>query len=353
MFPHLAAILALTLLSPAALPAQPLDTAPTEPIRMAVAAFGTTAEVEVRDLPAAEARQAVEAALTEIFNLSQLADPQGTLPEGIGALNGAAGKGPRTVDARLAELLLRSLQFCIWSGGAYGPLGGDLLRLWSERPDADRPPSVGDLRVAVGAAECSRLQLHGKPAAAATRQDEQRQEVTANLLAGSRVDLTGIARGFAVDRAVDLLAARGAGNVWVGIGNVWRGRGGGPEGRGWLAELPPAPGSDEPIDRLWLRDQAVAIAGLDAGDGEAAELILDQRSGVPARGVVCVVAVSELAVDAEPLVRSLLVLGHREGHMRLGSLQPRPSVYWLLGEGLGAPLEATYRWSELERLRRR
>lgn len=330
------------------LPGEEPGSAPAEPVRMAVPAFGTIAEVEVRDLPPAEARQAVQAALTEIFELSQLADPQGTLAGGVGALNRAAGQGPQAVDGRLAGLLLRGLQFCIWSGGAYGPLGGDLQRIWNERQDPNRPPSIGELREAVGAAECSRLTLHGNPSA-----PEPHRSSTASLVAGSRVDLTGIARGYAVDRAVDLLAARGAGNVWVEIGNVWRGRGGGPDGRGWLAELPPPPGSDEPLDRLWLRDQALAVTGIDAVVGAGSEIILDQRTGVPPRGVVCVVAVTEQAVDAEPLVRALFVLGHREGHMRLGTLQPRPSVYWLLGQGVGAPLEATYRWSELERVRRR
>lgn len=365
MFPHLAVLVAVTLLNPAALPAEEGAPAPSEPVRMAIAAFGTEAEVEVRDLPAAEARQAVKAALTEIFDLSQLTDPQGTLPDGAGALNRAAGLGPQPVDPRVAELLLRSLQFCIWSSGAYGPLGGELERIWSERENPNRPPPIGELRAAVGAADCTRVKLHRQPAAAPRRgkprrdgpqqdgpqQDGPRQGATAEVVAGSRLDFTGIARGFAVDRAVEALAARGAGNVWVEIGNVRRARGGGPDGRGWLAELPPAPGSDEPLDRFWMRDQALAVVTTDLAS-DRSERILDQRTGVPASGVVFVAAVTELAVDAEPLVRALYLLGHREGHLRLGSLQPRPSVFWLLGQGFGAPLEATYRWTELERVRR-
>lgn len=339
MIPHPGAIVALGLLVATALPAQH-----PEPIRMATPAFGTTAEVEARDLPAAAAGPAVEAALTEIFALSQLTDPQGGQPGGIGLLNRHAGQGRQIVDPRVAELLLRGLQFCIWSGGAYGPLGGHLRQIWSERPDPGRPPAVGDLRLAVGHAECSRLKLRSAEPAAG----QNRPGTTAELAAGSRVDLAGIARGYAIDRAVEILEAHGARNVWVEIGDVWRARGGGPDGRGWLAELPTPQGHDEPLDLLWLRDQALAIVGFDTGNVP----VIDQRTGVPPQGVVSVVAVTELAVDAEPLVRALFVLGHREGHMRLGTLQPRPSVYWLLGQGVGAPLEATYRWSELERVRR-
>ncbi len=95
------------------------------------------------------------------------------------------------------------------------------------------------------------------------------------------------------------------------------------------------------------------MIGVEPIRGEAHGPLLDQRTGVPARGVVTVVAVTDLAVDAEPLVHALFLLGHREGLMRLGSLSPRPSVYWLLGQGVEQPLEATYRWSELERIWRR
>lgn len=320
-----------------------------EPTRMATPAFGITAEIEVRDLAAGVAGAAIEAALSEVFDLSRLSDPQGVETGGAGELNRSAGRGPMTIDPRLAELLLRSLQFCIWSNGAYGPLGGELEILWSDLEERNERPTAGDLRRAVGTTECSRLTLRndrGDGSAAPT-------SATAELAAGSRVDLQGIARGFAADRAAEILERHGAGNFWIEIGNVWRARGGGPEGHGWLATLPPPPGKEEPLDRVWLRDQALAIISAEPIRGETREPLVDQRTGVPARGVVTVVAVTELAVDAEPLVHSLFVLGHREGLIRLGSLSPRPSVYWLLGHGVDQPLEATYRWSELERVWRR
>ncbi|MCP4661877.1 MAG: hypothetical protein GY856_41265 [bacterium] len=309
---------------------------------MSIDAFGSSAEVEVRDLPRAEAETAVRAALTEIHAISQLVDPAGEQPGGVGALNHAAGRGPQPVDARLAELVLRSLQFCIWSGGAYGPLGGELNRLWAEREDRRRPPPLDALRLAVGNADCSRVNLR------------RGASPTIELTAGSGIDTLGIARGFAIDRVVEGLEQQGVENAWVEIGNVWRAMGDGASGNGWLVTLPPVPGAQdkEPMDQLWLRDQALTILTSSA-DEEPTVPVLDQRTGVPASGVVTVVTVSELAADAQPLAMTLFILGHREGHMRLGILDPRPSVFWLLGEGRGRPLEATYRWSELQRIRRR
>jgi hypothetical protein len=56
---------------------------------------------------------------------------------------------------------------------------------------------------------------------------------------------------------------------------------------------------------------------------------------------------TERALDAEGLAVALLITGPREGQMRLGSLQPRPSVQWALGTGEGDPLLIEYHWSEL------
>ena len=80
-----------------------------------------------------------------------------------------------------------------------------------------------------------------------------------------------------------------------------------------------------------------------AGDRYSAHL--DLRSGRPAEGVAATIAVSELAIDAQALAISMLVLGQREGMMRLGSLRPEPSAVWLLGSGDGPPLLTTHRWA--------
>lgn len=346
MIPHPNAVLSLWLLA-APLGAQQIGSGAPVPVRMATTAFGVSAEVEVRDLPAAAAQEAVTEALSEIHTISLLTDPDGDAAGGIGPLNQAAGGAPQVIEPRVAELLLRSLQFCIWSNGAYGPLGGELYELWEELEAKGERPAPSDLRQSVGSAECTRLILdnpHG----------EDGRPARAKLALGSRVDLRGIARGFAVDRAAKMLESRGARDFWIEIDNVWRARGDGPDGHGWLAVLPPTPGEKEPLDRIWLRDQALAIFSIYPIRGdEPPDPFIDQRSGVPARGVVTVVAVTDLAVDAEPLVSALFVLGHRDGLMKLGVLSPRPSVLWILGQGAGTPLEASYRWTELDRIWRR
>ncbi len=317
-------------------------TSAAEPVRLSAAAFGTQAEIEVRDLPRDVATAAVRAALHEIFEISRLCDPSGRLPGGIGALNTAAGNAdPQVLEARVAELLQQGMMYCLWTSGTHGPLGGELYRLW-DSPDARRLPDPSELRDAVISAACNQLSLTAGETG-----------IHARIAAGSRVTTVGMERGFALDRAVGVLRSAGVDNAWLEIDNVFRAIGRGPEGKGWLATLPPAPGTTKPSDQIWLRDQALAIAGIEPVGDEPPIRFIDQRTGVPARGVVMVATVTELAVDADALAATLFVNDLREGLLRLGGLTPRPSVFWLLGEGKGEALESTYNWSELERVRRR
>jgi len=318
----------------------PATAAEPEPVRMATTAFGVSAEVEVRGLPRPAAEEALRAALEEIFEIGRLADPDaGELPGGFGALNAAAGRESRPIDERMAELLTAGLRICFWSHGAHGPLGGEIYRLWRDPGEDRRIPEPTELRWAVVGSDCSRLELAGDEAMAAV------------LGEGTRVDPVWMARGFALDRAARVLEEHGVENAWLEIGPVVRAMGSGPEGEGWPIALPPAPGDERPLDELWLRDQSLAVFTLDPGEREGPPELIDQRTGVPPRGVVTVAAVTERAMDAEALAATLFIMGLHEGQMRLGSLRPRPSIYWLLGEGIGDPLESTYRWSELRRMR--
>ncbi len=307
----------------------------TSPLRLADKAFGKPAEIEVRDLPAETAREAIRKAFMAITETERLADamrPDG----GLTALNAAAGKGPQKTDPRLLAMLGRAADFCSWSEGAHGPLGRDLYALWGLRSAVADPPSPEQMEKAAGLTGCTRLTV-------------DLEKGTAELAAGSGLDLWGFAEGLAVDRAVEVLRQGGAANGFVRIGAVQRGFGAGPRSKGWPVELPRLPGLEEPTGGLYLRDHALAVASpADHPLGGAAPYV-NQRTGRPPEGVLAAMAVTEQAADAQGLATTLFILGPREGQVRLGSLRPRPSVLWFLGSGAGAPLQVDYRWSEVSR----
>jgi thiamine biosynthesis lipoprotein len=298
------------------------------PLRLAGQVFGAQVEVEVRDLPKEAARAAIEAAFQEMAEVERLLAPD--VPAGgLTLLNAAAGQGPRPVEPRLLAALTRALDFCLWSEGAYGPLGRDLNIVWGLRSGgAATPPAPERLGPASALTACARLRLDPKKG-------------TAELAEGSGLDLWGFAEGFAVDRAVEILRGRGVKNALVTAGMVRRGLGPGPSGKGWPVQLPVS--LDGATNRIFLRDRAFALAS----STERPLPFVNQRTGQLASGAAAILTVTELGVDAQALAAALAILGPREGRLRLGSLRPQPSVLWMMGTGSGEPLIVGHHWSEV------
>lgn len=309
-----------------------------EPIRLSTDAFGEEAVVEVRDLPPPLNEEAARAALAEILRVESQLDPAAPADEGaVARLNAAAGDGPQAVDGELLRVLARALEFCIWSEGAVGPLGGPIYRLWGLRDDVEALPTPQRLNRAVDAATCDHLPIDG--------------EGRVSLAAGAQVDLWPFATGWAVDRAVAALREHGATNAFVRVAGVRRGLGPGPGGNGWRVLLPVFTGFRRPLGEVWLQDDALAIAHFEDRflriGGEFYPPYIDHRSGRPTTGVVAVVVVTDLGLDARALASALFATGSREGRFLAGKIRPVPSVRWLLGTGSGRPLVTDYNWSKL------
>jgi thiamine biosynthesis lipoprotein len=330
--------------APPAAPATPVAASPSSPVHplraTGAAAFGGALEVEIRDLPREAAEAAIQAAVTEVGEVERLTDP--SRPEGeLAALNAAAGKGPRRVDPRLFAALARALNYCLWSEGKEGPLSGNLHRLWGRDSGAPlaAPPSPEELDRAIDTADCQRLIL-----------DSGKQ--TANLGAGSTLDLGDFSAGMAIDRAIEVLRQHGSTNACVQIDRVRRGIGPGRDGRGWMVDLPAIGGLREPLGRIFLRDQSLAIATIDDHPLSVADQrfhhFINQRTGQPAEaGIFATLAITELAADAQALAATMTITGSQEGEMLTGSIRPRPSLLWLMGTGTGVPLMVEYRWTEV------
>lgn len=325
-------VLLVLLAAPPAPPVLTPSLAPPEPSGAAAfevrgEAFGERAGITLVGWPEARAEAVGRSALARLQEAEEM------VAEVTEALNRDPDSA-RTlpVDPAIGELARRALQFCSWSQGAHGPLGGGLRRHWRAVGDNPTPPPPAP--GLVEAAACDRL-IVGPDGR------------SLSVAAGSRVDFTGFARGFAVDRAVDELVAAGVTNARVELGRVRRLLGGGGEGDGWRVTLPIFEGHREPVDEVWLEDRSVVVVWrADHPDGPP---WVDERSGRLDSGTWATVAVTELALDAEALAVAALVLDNREGRFRVGNLEPRPSVLWLLGTGTGRALLVDSNWQALGR----
>lgn len=314
-------------------PAASVPTPASEALELQGKAFGLPVEMAVVGLAPDAARAALHGAFDRLHAVETLlADDARKIDRGA-QLEREVDVAPET-----AELLERAERFCTWSEGANGPLGGGLAAHWRAVGRNPQAPPPGPALLESSA--CDRLTV-----------DRKASRVW--IAAHSRVALEGFAAGFAVDQAVAALRAAGVADGRVRVGRIVRAFGSGPEASGdaedpeaggWPVLLPVFEGFDQPLDRVVLRDQSLAVVWRADWDEDSPRYV-DQRSGKPPEGVWATVAVTELAVDAQALAVSAMVLGSREGRFKISALEPHPSLLWLLGAGKGRPLLTDYNWS--------
>src|SRR5262249_31998707 len=146
-----------------------------------------------------------------------------------------AGGPPVKVSDDLFTVLQRSRAVWERSGGAFDVTVGPVVRLWRRARRDRKPPSAEDRAPARALASSECLELD--PAARTVRLAR----------AGMKLDLGGIAKGFASDEAVKVLRAQGVPRALVaGAGDIVAGDP--PPGRkGWtIAVAPLGPRAGEP-----------------------------------------------------------------------------------------------------------
>jgi len=200
-------------------------------------------------------------------------------------------------------------------------------RVTGGRFDPTVPASRTGARAAVPSPGCARVEL-----------DEQHRSV--NLPAGLHLDVSGIARGFAADLAVNDLVRGGATGTLVGIGADVRVAGEPPRPEGWLVDVedPLQPGS---LGQLRLRAGAVSTCSARAPGtgrgGQTADRLVDPATGLPPRtGIAAVTVVAGEAWWAQAIAKAAFVAGPEAGV----ALMAQHGVTGLVVRDTGEILEA-------------
>jgi FAD:protein FMN transferase len=176
-----------------------------------------------------------------------------------------------------------------------------------------------------------------------------RRGLTVILPQGVRLDLGGIAKGWAVDRAFAMLEMLGPG--LVNAGGDLRARGDQPgagEEQGWLAAVdnPNQPGSD--VAWLWVRDSALATSSTATRRWAGGHHLIDPRTGRPAEtDLVSVTVTAPTVIRAEVAAKVVLILGRAAG---MAWLDGQPGLEALAvteaGQALATPgLELCLAWT--------
>lgn len=212
--------------------------------------------------------------------------------------NAAPAGRPVEVVPEVSAVLALAQEFHIATGGAFDITARPLIELWRYAGDRGVLPSPAEIQTA--RAESSWNQIH-----------RTANEVVKDLPT-TRVDVDGIAKGFAIDRALEQLERSGALGGMVEVGGDLRLFGQGPTAQGWTVAIQ-SPFTDSAWAEVRLREGAVCTSGDYARfftvEGRRFGHIIDPRSGWPTEQTHAVTVIGPEAAAADAWATALSILG--------------------------------------------
>lgn len=221
----------------------------------------------------------------------------------VSQLTPGAFKKPLQVSPDLVGLLDRSRGFHQLTGGAFDVTVGPLVKLWGFFDGSPRWPSEAERM------EC--LQTIGMHHLILDKDHSTVQLDRPDI----EIDLSAIAKGYAVDRVVEILRERDAGPALVSFGESTHYALEAPPGQsGWYIHFR-VPGSEELYHRrVLLRNAALSTSSNEEQHwvraGNVYGHVLDPRTGFPSSYLGAVSVVAPTAEESDALSTAFLVLGY-------------------------------------------
>jgi len=281
--------------------------------------MGTFARVVAVAKDSNSAKKCIESALAEIIKVDDLMSDYKDDSE-VTLVNKNAFNQPVKVSQSTFEVLQKSIEFSRLSDGAFDITVGPLVDLWHRAAEANSVPSDDELSVALSKVGYEKLIL-------------DTNEMTVQFAVdGMRIDLGGIAKGYAVDKAVHAIQNCGAIGAMVSIGGDIRCFGVPPAGRThWLIGLQDPndkianPKSEilnplemgAPLLVLKLKDSSVSTSGhywrFAQIQGKKYSHIIDTKSGYSCDKLASVTIIAKDATATDALATAVIILGAEKG----------------------------------------
>lgn len=267
--------------------------------------MGTVAHILVVAQNQSQADAAIGAAFDKIYDIEHLMsdyDPNSQLS----LVNREAFDRPVKVDDGLFEVLTAAKLYSCMSGGAFDVTVGPVVQLWRKAKDNGAAPSPEALAKAKEAVSYQNLVL-----------DADNKTVQFSKK-GMFLDLGGIAKGYAIDKAIEILQAAGLKGGMVDIGGNLRCFGTPANGkRHWLIGLQDPQNEDNILMKLNMDNMAVATSGdyrrFVVIDGQTHSHIINPATADSAQDLSSVTIIAPTAMQTDALSTAVTVMGDQKG----------------------------------------
>jgi len=250
------------------------------------------------------AESAIKAAFSSIRDLEKRLS-WWTRTSEMAAISFNAGIRSVRVSPETYELARISVDISNNTSGAFDPTVGPLMRLWDLQQEV--VPSKEQVSAMLEITGFRRIRL------------DPSEKSIALVKSGMSFDTGGIAKGYAVDRAVEILKVHGIDSGLVAIAGDMRAFGTREDGKPWKVGIrdPRGVSEKELIATLELRDEAISTSGdyerFFIKDGKRYHHILDPATGYPAEGTMSFSVLAPRAVLTDGYSTGAFVLGPEKG----------------------------------------
>ncbi len=290
-----------------------------------------------------EAKEAIETGFTEIKRLEQLLNFFSADSE-VTALNRASGREPVKVSRDTLDVIKKAVEIANYTDGAFDPTIGPLMRLWGFSNQNPNPsiPLENKIKDALRFVDYKKIKINDM--ASQIFLEEK----------GMEIDLGGIAKGYAADKAIEAIKAKGIKAALIAIAGDIKAFGLKPDLQQWKIGIqnprpktgkdegitPPSPpfakggiggitakvmtrrGGEEGLSEdifasLYIKDKAISTSGdyqrFFIQNGKRYHHILNPGTGYPAAGVISVSIIAPEGYMADGLSTGIFVLGPDKG----------------------------------------
>ncbi len=260
--------------------------------------MGTRITVELWADDKDKAEQAIDAVLDEMRHVDESMSTYKPTSE-VSQVNAKAADGPMHISKELFDLLVTAKEYSEITDGAFDITYASVGYMYDFRRHIH--PDEAQINKALPAVNFRHVLLDAK------------QQTVKFSQKGVRIDLGGIAKGYSVDRGIEVLKSRGFTRMYVSAGGDSR-IVGDRFGKPWMVGIrDPRRGEGEVITRIPLVDAAISTSGdyerFFEEDGVRYHHIIDPHTGHSASKVRSATIIGPYATRTDGLSKTAFVLG--------------------------------------------
>ncbi len=282
--------------------------------------MGTVFEIVAYGESPAQVADAVEQAFREIVRLDNVMSDY-KADSALSRLNHSSHSSAQSVPPDLYRIIGEALRYSCLSAGKFDVTVGPLVNLWKAAIRGGPTPSAAEeqkVRACVGYQKVEllppdRVQFHSPC---------------------TQIDLGAIGKGYALDRAADVLRSHGISRALLDAGGSTIVAMGAPPGQaGWLVHLRDPSNKVDP--QVMLSDSSVSTSEQTPPSllwRESAGHIIDPDKGVPVRTPFAVSAVAHTGSASDALSTTLLLVGPEKGKELVKNVAGVAAI-WVSPEG--------------------